>query len=207
MVDRVKILNALKKVESYGKLHPEMWNISWENGSLLKMMVLARGAKSILEVGTSDGFSTIWLAWAAAITGGKVLSIERDPGRASMAADNLSDAGLNEYVHILIDDAKDALDSIEASASFDFAFLDAAKNEYIVYFQKARPRLVRGAIVVADDAITERNSMKAYLEKVEHDPSLESALIDIDDGVEITYLMRNSLLCAHARELNTDLSR
>ncbi|MGC8631684.1 MAG: O-methyltransferase [Thermoprotei archaeon] len=186
MVSRERVVKVLKAVELYGRQHPYMWNVSWENGLLLKTLVLAKRAERVLEVGTSDGFSTIWLAWAASIVGGRVITVEMDAERVAMASRNLAEADLADYVEQVIGNAKIELPGLQGE--FDFVFLDAAKSEYLSYFDVVRGKLARGALVVADDAITERESMLGYLNAVENDPELESALISIDDGIEITYV-------------------
>src|SRR3954465_15449800 len=97
--------------------------VSEEDGRFLRVLIAARGAKSILEIGAASGYSGIWLGLGARESGGKVVSIEYDPQRAKEASENISRAGLADVVHVVHGDAFKEIPKLQGS--FDFVFLDA----------------------------------------------------------------------------------
>src|SRR5215831_3124812 len=110
-----------------------MLNITPDTGRLLWIMIRMGGASRILEVGTSNAFSTIWLADAARETGGRVTTLEMNPAKVSMARENLARAGLNGLVDIVEGPAADSLRALPGP--FDFVFLDADRGNYLTYLE------------------------------------------------------------------------
>src|SRR5207253_11157659 len=102
--------------------------ISEEDGRFLRVLVSARGAKSILEIGGASGYSGIWLGLGARETGGRVVTIEYDPQRASEAAENIRRAGLTDVVRVVHGDAFKEIPKLPGT--FDMVFLDAWKPDY-----------------------------------------------------------------------------
>jgi len=122
-------------------------NVPYEDGKILYDLVAKGNFKSILEIGTSTGHSTIWLAWAAAKTGGKVTTIEIDRERHEAALRNFKAAGLSAYIDARLGDAHKIVPSL--SGPFDFVFCDADKDWYLQYFLDLRPKLAPNACYTA----------------------------------------------------------
>jgi predicted O-methyltransferase YrrM len=162
-----------------------MLNITPETGRLLWIMVRAARATRILEVGTSNAYSTIWLADAAAATGGRVITLERNPEKVRLATRNLEEAGLEDRVEILPGPAAETLARLEGP--FDFVFLDADRGNYLTYFELVFPRLAPGGLLVADNVVSHAHELQEYLARVKSDPRLLSVTIPVGKGEEISF--------------------
>ena len=131
-------------------------DVSAAQGKLLQLLAKGVGAKRILEIGTLGGYSTIWLARALG-EGGRLVTLELDPGYAAVAGANIDRAGLGDPVDIRIGPACDTLAAMVAGdeAAFDFVFVDADKENYAAYLDHA-VRLARpGAMLVFDNVVRE----------------------------------------------------
>jgi len=121
-----------------------MLNITRDTGRLLWILLCAIGATRILEVGTSNGFSTIWLADAARSTGGHVTTLELNPEKIALARANLIAAGLDSIVDIIAGRADETLRAL--AGPFDLVFLDADRPSYLTYLDMVVPKLRPGGI-------------------------------------------------------------
>src|SRR6186713_2139422 len=139
--------------------------ISEEDGRFLRVLVAARGAKSILEIGGASGYSGIWLGLGARETGGKVVTIEYDPQRAKEAAQNIARAGLTDVVRVVQGDAFKEIPKLQGT--FDFVFLDAWKPDYKKFFDMVFPRLTPGAVFTAHNVVNKKSEMEPFLKTIE----------------------------------------
>ena len=133
------------KVEAYLKKNKSSWhnlNVPYEDGKILYDIIVKNKYTSALEIGTSTGHSTIWLAWAMSKTGGKVITIEIDKGRHEEAKANIAEAGLSDYVDARLANAHDLVKQLPGP--FDFVFSDADKDWYKQYFMDVDPKLNGG---------------------------------------------------------------
>lgn len=174
--------SVLKKLE---KTAVEYTNIAPENGQFLSILIRSIQARNVLEVGTSNGYSSIWLAAALKDTGGKLITLEFDSGRAAAAEAHLQEAGLDRFVEVRLGNALAEIPTCEAT--FDMVFLDAEKSEYLRYLELALPKVRPGGLIVADDTVTMRDEMLDYVEFVFNTPQLQSVDIPLDDGVILSY--------------------
>jgi caffeoyl-CoA O-methyltransferase len=134
-----------KKVEAFLKSHKAKWhdlNVPYEDGQILHTIIVKNKYTSALEIGTSTGHSTIWLAWAMSKTGGKVITIELSEKRHKEAIQNIKEAGLSDYVDARLGNAHDIVK--ELKGPFDFVFSDADKDWYKQYFIDLDPKLKSG---------------------------------------------------------------
>lgn len=155
------------KVEAFLKKHKGTWhnlNVPYEDGKVLYDLVLAHKYKQALEIGTSTGHSTIWIAWAMSKTGGKVTTIELDEGRHKQALKNIGEAGLSAYVDARLGNAHDIVRQL--SGPFDFVFSDADKNWYQQYFMDMDPKLVSGGCYTTHN-VTDGLAPESYLNYVQ----------------------------------------
>src|SRR6267143_4902774 len=132
-----------------------MLNITRDTGRLLWIIVCATRATRILEVGTSNAYSTIWLADAARGTGGRVVTLEADPGKIALARENLRRAGCAERVELVAGRAAETLAAL--AGPFDFVFLDADRASYLTYLELVLPKVVPGGVIVADNVTSHPN--------------------------------------------------
>jgi predicted O-methyltransferase YrrM len=157
-------------------------NVEPETAELLGVLVRAMGATRVLEIGTSNGFSTIWLGDAAEAVGGSVLSLEIEAERTAQALDNLIQAGVKDAVELRTQDAAEALRSF-ADEAFDLIFLDAARTEYTRY----RPELIRvlrrRGLLVVDNTLSHAKELVEFSELVYSDEGVTSTLVTVGAGV------------------------
>jgi len=160
-----------------------MLNITPETGRLLWVLVHATRATRILEVGTSNGFSTLWLADAAQSTGGRVTTLEVDPAKIALALTNLGRTGLDEVVDIIAGRAADTL--VTLPGPFDLVFLDADRPSYLTYLELVVPRLRSGGLLVADNVTSHAHELQEFLARVKSHPALFAVTVPIGNGEEI----------------------
>src|SRR3954454_13956805 len=159
-------------------------------GRFLFSLVAPQTDCEVLEIGGSRGYSTIWLAAAVHHLGGRVLSVEHDPVKVAARRQNIAEAGLEGVAELLEGDAKEAVPAIDDV--FDIVFLDAEKDDYEELFRLARPKLEAGALVVADNVLSHRETLGAYSAARQADPSLESVTVPLDRGLELSVVLRGS---------------
>jgi len=165
-----------------------MLNITPDTGRLLWILVQAARATRILEVGTSNAYSTIWLADAARATGGHVTTLERNPDKVRLARENLVRAGVADRVEILEGSAAETLAGLPGQ--FHFVFLDADRANYSTYLDLALPKLQPGGLLVADNVISHADELKDYLARVKSNPVLFSVTVPVGKGEEVSLKLR-----------------
>ena len=157
-------------------------------GEFLFSLVAPQNDCGVLEIGGSRGYSTIWLAAGVRYFTGRVLSIEHDPKKAEEWRRNVADAGLDEWAELLADDAFAALPRVQDV--FDVVFLDAEKDDYEALFQLAREKVEPGAVIVADNVLSHRETLGAYSAARQVDASLLSVTVPLDRGLEVSVVLR-----------------
>jgi len=157
-------------------------NVEPETAELLGVLVRAMQAKRVLEIGTSNGYSTIWLADAAEAVGGSVVSLEVEAERTEMARSNLSDAEVLSFVELRTEDAGAALAGY-ADEAWDLIFLDAERPAYVGYW----PDLVRvlrpNGLLVVDNTLSHANQLVEFSGLVHEDERVTSTLVTVGAGV------------------------
>jgi predicted O-methyltransferase YrrM len=157
-------------------------NLEPETGALLNLLLRTSGARSVLELGTSNGYSTIWLGEAVAANGGRLSSVEMDPERAAAAARNLARAGLSEVVDLHVSDAALVLAQTPPD-SVDVVFLDAERPDYPAYWDDLVRILRRPGLLAIDNAVSHAGELQAIRAVVEADERALSALDATGAGV------------------------
>jgi predicted O-methyltransferase YrrM len=167
----------------------EYWNVGRDNAKLLALLIKSVSARRVLEVGTSNGYSTLWFARALeemAPGEGQVVAIEFDPGRAALARENFAKAALDHVITLREGDARALIAAESSGAPFDFVFLDAEKSEYADYLRAVLPFVRSGGLLVGDDTLSLRAQMTEYVELAFGHPDLESVEVPIDDGIIVS---------------------
>ena len=133
-----------EKVEAFFKKHGRWYNMNVpaSDGQLLYDLILKNNYKQVLEIGTSTGHSTIWMAWALSKTGGKLITVEIDRGRREQALENFREAGVDQFIDSRLADAHELVPQLKGP--FDFVFSDADKSWYRRYFEMVDPKLKVG---------------------------------------------------------------
>jgi predicted O-methyltransferase YrrM len=179
----VRHLDAREQADAYQELYIP---VSPEGGRLLYALVRAARPATVVEFGTSFGISTIHLAAAVRDNGaGRVISTELNAAKAAQARANLAEAGLSDWVTILLGDARRTLATVDAPVGF--VLLDGWKNLYLPVLQLLEPRLTPGALILADDTVSMAEEMPDYLAYI-RDPAHGYLSIPFpeSDGLEIT---------------------
>jgi caffeoyl-CoA O-methyltransferase len=156
-------------------------------GRFLFALAAAQPGISILEIGGSRGYSSIWLAAGARVLGGGLTSLEHDPAKCGAWRRNLAEAGLEEWADLVEGDARETLGAMQDV--FDLVFLDAEKDDYEELFGLVRPSLEPGALVVADNVLSHAETLGAYSAARQADPSLASVTVPLDRGLELTVVL------------------
>ena len=163
--------------------------VSEEDGRFLRVLVSTRGAKSILEIGAASGYSGIWLGLGARETGGTVVAIEYDPGRAREAAANITRAGLTDVVRVVHGDAFTEIPKLPGT--FDIVFLGAWKPDYKKFFEMVYPRLNPGGVFVAHNVVNKKSEMEPFLQTIERHPGLFTTIVSPSgEGMSVSYKLR-----------------
>ena len=136
----------------------------------------------MLEIGTSNGYSTLWLADAAEATRGHVVSLEIDPARAALAEEHLAHAGLGDVAEVRVVDAGEALPRF-AEHSWDFVFLDAERPAYAGYWPELVRVLAHPGLLAIDNAISHASEVAEVRGLMDADERLTSSLVPIGAGV------------------------
>jgi predicted O-methyltransferase YrrM len=157
-------------------------------GQFLFALVVPQTDCEVLEIGGSRGYSTIWLAAGVRHLGGRVLSLEHDPAKCEAWRRNIADAGLDQWADLVEGDAYETLPAIDDV--FDIVFLDAEKDDYERLFAIARTKVEPGALVVADNVLSHVDTLGAYSQARQADPTLESVTVPLDRGLELSVVLR-----------------
>jgi predicted O-methyltransferase YrrM len=168
------------------RLNELLLPIGPDTGRLLNILIKAAKARSILELGTSYGYSALWLADAAADTDGQVVSLELADYKAAYAREALGRAHLADRVNILVGSVLDTLPRLEGP--FDFVLIDVWKDLYVPCLDLVYPKLSRGAFVVADNMIypqATQAEVASYRRRV-RELEFDSVLLPVGSGIELS---------------------
>jgi predicted O-methyltransferase YrrM len=156
-------------------------NLEPATAELLAVLVRATGARRVLELGTSNGYSTLWLAEAVAATGGRVCSVDVDPGRTAAARKNLARAGLDAHVELRTEDAGDVL-AQAAPAAWDLVFLDAERPAYAGYWPHLLRALRPGGLLVVDNVLSHAEQVADLRALVAAEPTVRACVVPMGAG-------------------------
>lgn len=161
-------------------------------GQLLFALVAPQWDCEVLEIGGSRGYSSLWLAAGVRHLGGHLTSLENDPAKAAAWRANISEAGVEEWVDLIEGDAAETIPAIDDV--FDVVFLDAEKDDYERFFQAAREKVEPGALIIADNVLSHGDTLSAYVEARQSDPTLESVTIPLDRGLELSVVLSGDVI-------------
>lgn len=153
--------------------------VSPETGKFLALLAASAPDGEYVEIGTSAGYSTLWLALACQARGRTITTIEVLPEKAKLARETFRAAGIVDTVRLVEGDARNFLSQHEGIA---FCFLDAEKEVYAECYEAVVPRLVRGGLLVADNALSHGKDLKSMLERALADERVDSLIVPIGKG-------------------------
>ncbi len=176
-----KILSDLEETQK------EFWNVPRKTAILLNTFIKMMNVKSALEIGTSNGYSGIWLAKALKKTGGKLTTIEYYEKRQSIAIENFKLCGVEDIIRPIQGSACDIIASFSDDEKFDFVFIDANKREYVKYFELIKPHLTQKALIVADNITSHAEKVQTFIDAVDVDEEFQYEIVDLPGGILVAY--------------------
>jgi predicted O-methyltransferase YrrM len=179
--------DTLAPEEAERRIDEMLLPVGRATGTLLNLLAREAGARRILEVGSSFGYSTIWLAEAARAVHGKVISLELKAAKTEYATAQLARAGLAGFVEFRVGDALATLAGL--AGPFDLVLIDLWKNLYVPVFELLHPKLAPGALVIADNMIepaSARPHAQAYRHAVHCARDMSSVLLPVGNGIELS---------------------
>lgn len=182
-----KILTVLEDLNA--NQSKGMMNVPPDDGRMLRLLTETTGAKNVVEIGTSNGYSGIWFCLALRKTGGKLTTFEIDEGRYKLSVENFKRAGVTKHVKQVFGNAHEKVADLEGP--IDILFLDADKEGYMDYMKKLLPKMRPGGLILAHNTTNAGASMQDYLKEVTTNPKLESLFIHTDyRGIGVTLVKR-----------------
>ena len=166
------------------KSQESFWNISPEVAIFLNLLIKDRSFQKVLEIGSSNGYSGIWLAEALSKTNGKLYSIESHKKRFTLAKENFQKSGLSSHITQIFGHAPE--DIPLAPKFFDMAFFDATKYEHQSYFEKIENRIKKGGLIITDNAISHKKELSTFFKTLESKKNWKSELLNIGTGLHIS---------------------
>jgi predicted O-methyltransferase YrrM len=171
--------------------HSDILSVPPEDGRVLRLLAEATGAKHIVEVGTSNGYASIWFCLALRTTAGKLTTFEIDTQRVALARANFKRAGVEELVTVIEGDAHKQVTRLDEP--IDILYIDADKGGYLDYLNKLLPLVRPGGLILAHDTTDMASRMQDYLDAVSTDPELETIFLhEQGPGIGVTLKKRRT---------------
>jgi predicted O-methyltransferase YrrM len=179
----VNVVTLLRQIKTADK---DLLAVSEEDGRLLRLLAAASRSSRALEIGSAYGYSAIWIGLGLEQTGGKLTTIEYDPARAKIAADNIRRAGLGGIVTVISGDGFQEIPKL--TGDFDFVFLDAWKRDYKRFFDMVFPRLRPRGLFLAHNVVNKAGEMRDFLAAIQNNPGAITTIVKpAGEGMSVTY--------------------
>lgn len=177
------------ELERFGMAHDavtpdsrsRMLNITRDTGEFLSVLVRATGARRVLEIGTSNGYSTLWLAQAAEAIGGTVTTVELSEHKIALAAANFARSGLGRFITQVHGDAAGVLRRGDPGA-YDLIFLDSERSAYPAWWHDLRRALHGGGLLVVDNATSHPLELAPFVALLKADPEWATCIVPVGKG-------------------------
>jgi len=187
-----RVQAVLKELEFWGRENDrvqtdrslKMLNLERETAALVRALVIGRQPRRILEIGTSNGYSTIWLA-ASVAAGGRVTSIDRNPRKLQMAKDNLERSGLLGRTELLLGNASEVVTGIDGP--IDVVFFDGDRLSAPEQLARLVPKLSANALLLADNVLSHREEIAGYLAAIQKLTDFEHTIVPVGKGLSVAY--------------------
>ena len=184
-----RILDVLD--EMYRGPYSGILSVPPEDGRVLRLLAESTGAKHIVEIGTSNGYASIWFCLALRTTGGRLTTFEIDPNRAALARESFKQAGVDKLVTLIEGNAHETVKKLKGP--IDIVFIDADKDGYLDYLNKLLPLVRPGGLILAHNTTDVASRMQDYLNAVTTNAELETIFLhEQASGIGVTLKKRRS---------------
>jgi len=191
---RTDVRNLLQRLEAEGLKHDstetehsrKFLNLEPATAEVIAMLLRIAGVRNLLEIGTSTGYSTIWLASTIGPRGGRVTSIDRNAAKHAMARQNLGAVDLLRYVDLVTGDATEI--AARLPGPFDCLFFDADRVSAPKQLDILLPKLSLPALLLADNATSHPDQIAGYLARLEAIDGISHTIIPVGKGLSVAYL-------------------
>jgi predicted O-methyltransferase YrrM len=188
-----KIQDVLSEIEEFGRVNDsaeaahsrKMLNLEIETAKLLSILLTSSRSKSVLEIGTSNGYSTIWIAASVRSHGGHVFSVDRSPEKHALAAENLRKAGLLNDVSLITGDATAKVRNLPGP--WDAVFFDADRISAPEQLRLVYPKLAPSAFLLADNALSHPDEIRSYLDAVSLLRDFTHVILPVGKGLSVAF--------------------
>ena len=174
---------------AHGAREPEharrLLNLEPETAGLVSVLVGAGRRTRVLEIGTSNGYSTIWLAWSVRLVGGRVVSVDRDAGKQAQADANLRRAGLRGRVELILGEATAVVAGLPGP--FDCVFFDADRRRAPALLELVLPKLAPDALLLCDNVLSHPEELAGYLAVVGGLPAFQHLVVPVGKGLSVAH--------------------
>jgi len=165
---------ALERLKWMRQNQGNLWNVDPDEGAYLRNLAEKVHAKEALEIGTSNGYSSIWLGMGLRKEGGHLLTLEIDAGRAKLAQANFRAAGLDSVITLKLGDALKEIPKLRGP--YDFVFIDAWKQDYVKYLDMVIPIVRPGGVIVAHNVTDLKEELTDFIRAVQMNPQLKTTI-------------------------------
>jgi predicted O-methyltransferase YrrM len=187
------VRDVLSRLERFGREHDaveaahdrKMLNLEPDTAKLLSIFLQSSGLQSVLEIGTSNGYSTIWIAWAIQAAKGRVISVDRNPQKLAMARENLARAGLLDTVELKLGEATELIRQL--GGAFDAVFFDADRVSAPEQLRILLPKLASHAFLFADNALSHPAEVAGYLHAIDQLQDFMHIVVPVGKGLSVAY--------------------
>ncbi|GAA1894157.1 class I SAM-dependent methyltransferase [Streptantibioticus ferralitis] len=182
------LIGLLRELEEFGESNDaatddrtrKMLNITHDTGTFLALVVRAGKCKNVLEIGTSNGYSTLWLADAVGADG-SVTTVEQAPHKIAMAEQNFQRSGLHSRIQQISGEAGGFIESRDVG-EYDFVFLDSDRAQYATWWPSLQRILADGCLIVVDNAVSHAHQLEDFNRLVAASDGCLSSLVPIGKG-------------------------
>ncbi|MBP7211364.1 class I SAM-dependent methyltransferase [bacterium] len=189
VIENIFDKNSQEVLLELEKTQNDFWNVARSTGNFLNMLIKATGKKNVVEIGTSNGYSGIWIANALKSTGGHLTTIEYYEKRIELAKENFKKCGLDDIITIKQGSALEVLQELVKEPDFkcDMLFIDANKREYIEDLKIIDSTLKIGSIITADNITSHADKVVPFVEALQKDDRYQMEILDLPAGLLVAY--------------------
>ncbi|WP_294277629.1 O-methyltransferase [uncultured Chryseobacterium sp.] len=179
----LQLYRTLKEEDNTKENRLDRWrNLEPESAEFISIIIKGQNTRHMLELGTSNGFSTLWFADALGKTGGQLITVEIDHNRTQLAKDHLAAYAIESDVEFITGDAKDFLHTAEPV--YDMIFLDAERKFYTEYWKDLKRLLsFKGSLLIVDNVVSHKDEVQDFMALIERERAYSLSILPVGAGL------------------------